>query len=125
VLREIEKDKMGISTWLRVRGEKRGNELCKGNSIIRMLSGERRVASKIMKFVKGRALANRCHEGGVWTLHAYESKNLMLGKQHNGQKRIMNTIIIRVQSITKHGSIVMGHALEDGHWYHILKSWGI
>lgn len=38
----------------------------------------------------------------------------MLGKQHNGQKRIMNTIIIRVPSITKHGSIVMGHAMEDG-----------
>lgn len=56
MLREIEKDKMGISTWLSVRGEKWGNELCKGNSIIRMLSGERRVASKIMKFVKGRAL---------------------------------------------------------------------
>lgn len=39
---------MGISTRLRVRGGKRENELCKRNSVIRMLSGERRVSSRII-----------------------------------------------------------------------------
>jgi len=36
-----------------VSGEKQGNELCKG----RMLSGERKISSRIIEFVRGRERA--------------------------------------------------------------------
>lgn len=55
VLREIEKDKMGISTWLRVTGGNRKRSVYE-NSVKRILRGERMVLSGIIELVRQRAL---------------------------------------------------------------------